>query len=223
MRPANISQARVAICTAIINYKDDLKHPQFEKPDNWDAFCFTDQEVYSDFYKVIKINELPYTDNTRNAKTYKVLPHVYFPSYDYVIWVDSKINLLAKFLDLANEMYQHKAAVFPHPERDCLYAEAEKCINFNLDDASKIKAQVSAYRRSGMPYNFGLASCGVLFMHANDSQVKQFNELWWNEIEKFSRRDQLSFPYIEWQTGFKWHRVNEPWIWDNQYLQVIYK
>jgi hypothetical protein len=29
----------------------------------------------------------------------------------------------------------------------------------------------------------------------------QFNELWWQQIEQFTARDQVSFPFAAWQTG----------------------
>jgi hypothetical protein len=60
------------------------------------------------------------------------------------------------------------------------------------------------YKSLNYPVNNGLASCGIIF-RKHTSKIAEFNEAWWNEITKHSRRDQLSFNYVmhNWKHGYQ--------------------
>jgi len=34
--------------------------------------------------------------------------------------------------------------------------------------------------------------------------IARLNIRWWEEIERYSERDQLSLPFVCWELGFKW-------------------
>ena len=41
----------------------------------------------------------------------------------------------------------------------------------------------------------------VMFRKHHTTLTKEVNKMWWNCIDKFSRRDQLSFNYVLWKLG----------------------
>ena len=51
------------------------------------------------------------------------------------------------------------------------------------------------------PKNNGLWANGVLIRKHNDPDIIKMNEMWWQEIQNGSRRDQLSAPYVAWKCG----------------------
>ena len=88
---------RKVIYTTIFGGYDNLVEPQY-KPEGWDFICFTDTDLKSDTWKIIK-KPLVYTDNTRTAKRFKVLPHEYLSEYDYIIFIDYNLCKYTNFYD----------------------------------------------------------------------------------------------------------------------------
>lgn len=37
-------------------------------------------------------------------------------------------------------------------------------------------------------------------MRRNTEKIREFNKIWWEQIQKFSIRDQISSPYVSWKT-----------------------
>ena len=145
-----------------------------------------------------------FDDPVRNAKIHKILPHRFFPDADYSLWLDGSIT--ARFPFSARRLVdmflaEHDIAVFQHSRRTCLYQEASVCHQFRLDEPGRIWKQVCRYTQEGFPENAGLAECSVV-LRRHTAAVRAFDEAWWDEIMRGSRRDQISFPYVAWKFGF---------------------
>ena len=52
------------------------------------------------------------------------------------------------------------------------------------------------------PLNNGLRS-GFLIVRRHTPKIAKFNELWWNEVDRGSVRDQLSIDYALWKLGIE--------------------
>lgn len=144
-----------------------------------------------------------FADAGRNAKIHKVLAHQYFPDQEYSLYVDGSILLNASPRDLIESyLGEYDLVVHRHPDRDCLYREAETCVQYGLDSQDLIGAQVERYRREGYPEGNGLCELSVILRRHTD-RVAKLNQLWWNEIERGSKRDQISFPYAVAKAGVR--------------------
>lgn len=130
----------------------------------------------------------------RNSKIYKVLPHMFLSNHTWSVWVDANIRLNISPGELVS-IAKKDVLVFRHPDRNCLYEEAQVCIDAGLDDKQTILEQTQRYRNERFPLEAGLAICGVL-VRKNTEKVRRLNELWWTEICCGSHRDQISFPYV---------------------------
>ncbi len=163
---------RIEVYTAIIGNKD--------KPRD-DVKCFTEN--------------LGYDRPVIAAKIYKILSHEFIDS-DISIWVDGNIELLIPPEKLVDDWLKDAdLAVWKHPDRDCIYDEAPAAKGLGGDYVKMIDEQIREYGNKGFPRNAGLAECNVI-MRRHNNKVKTFNEDWWNEILKWSCRDQLSFPVV---------------------------
>ena len=93
---------------------------------------------------------------------------------------------------------------FPHALRAVSYThlEAIHCIHQKNDTPAVIRAQIYRYTQEGYPANNGLMECSIL-LRRNTKKIRQFNELWWSEIQTGSIRDQISFPYVARKIGIK--------------------
>lgn len=182
----------IVVYTSITGGKDALKERQ--ETEGLRFYAFLDEVTESATWRVYPALNL-FHDPRRNARMHKVLCHQFFPKADYTVWIDGTIEVTADIRPLVLKMMEKcEIATFKHPERNCLYEEAEACKSNNLDAGPVIENQVERYRSQGFPRNAGLFESNVL-IRKNSPKVRAFNELWWSEICRFSRRDQLSLPY----------------------------
>ncbi|MGO1296215.1 MAG: glycosyltransferase [Vibrio sp.] len=196
---------KVAVVTALYGGYDNLTLP-LNICDDFDYFCFTDTK--QDTFGVWNICSVPYynSEPTRIARYVKTHLNELFPSYDYIIWVDGNVRFnhhIEKLLSDFKESDEH-IALIKHPIRNCVYEEADKCIDLNKDSSRLIHNQIEHYRKIGLPKNLGMYETNVYIVRNNDDEkISKFYRTWWNEIKLRSRRDQMSVTYSLRQCGIK--------------------
>jgi GT2 family glycosyltransferase len=148
-------------------------------------------------------------DPIRTAKAPKILAHRYLADCEWSVWIDANIELIASAQSLIAEVERSGCSigVFRHPERHCAFDEGTTCIKRGKDAVDRISAQLHRYKDRGFPRQFGLAECNVIVRRHSDPKVKEAMETWWDEIEKGSRRDQISFTYALWRSGLAYHEL----------------
>ncbi len=194
------------IYTAIFGEKDKLK--RIEQYEAIDYVLFTDDpEIKSDQFEIRVVPRI-FDDPVRDARYYKILAHKCLTSYQYSLWIDANISLDGVDIHELFDTYLHNddLAVHLHPRRICLYEEAAVCLRIDKDNPVLIESQMKFYKDRGFPENEGLISSGIIFRR-NTINTQKFNEAWWHEIQKFSRRDQLSFPYVRKKLDFKHYSI----------------
>jgi hypothetical protein len=210
---------KVAIYTSIFGEYDNLIEDQI-KLDGFDYICFTDANIRSSTWEVVKSTPI-YKDSNRNAKKYKILPHRYLKNYDYSIWIDGNIKVVGDVTkaidDSVYKVYDHNQTKLD--PRDCLYEEANAIFTMGYNNTMRnptkgilnykdnpyiMEKQINRYKVEGYPKNNGLATNPIIFRRHNDKSVIDLMESWWEEIKYNSRRDQLSFDYICWKKNFKY-------------------
>ena len=206
------------IYTAIFGDYDELQTPEYINT-NLDYICFTDNpNLKSDVWEIRLIDNLK-LDNTRKARLIKILPHKYLNEYDYSIWVDGAIKITNDIFKYINKYSTGKPLLgIIHPYRNCIYDEANACINSQKDDKKTIKKQITKYKQEDYPKNNGLIESGVLFRKHNDSQLIHVMEDWFYEVLNYSKRDQLSLNYILWKNNFSIDYA-PIFMWRSQYFE----
>ena len=140
------------------------------------------------------------------AKAHQVMPHCDFPDAEYSLYLDgTHVPAPGYRLERLAEVFLRDTdlATFAHPHRICAYQEAAACLVTERDDPARIRAQMRRYQAEGFPRDHGLPGITAL-LRRHTPAVRAFNELWWNEIQAGSYRDQLSFPYVAWKLGLAW-------------------
>ncbi|CAL1363400.1 unnamed protein product [Linum trigynum] len=158
-------------------------------------------------WKVVLVKNLPYTDMRRVGKIPKLLPHRLFPSARYSIWLDSKLRLqLDPLLVLEYLLWRkgHEYAISNHYDRHCVWEEVVQNKRLNKYNHTVIDEQFAFYQSDGLTKfdpsdpNKLLPSNvpeGSLIVRAHTPMSNLFSCLWYNEVERFTPRDQLSFAY----------------------------
>lgn len=198
---------KIVIYTAIVNSYDSIKLP--EKLDKRiDYVLFTDKPAFD--VGVYKIRPISYfnEDVIKTARYIKTHPHLLLNEYDIAIWIDSNITIIGDIYPLINKFINSKNPVgaVRHPIRNNIYEEIEECILRNKDHNSTLQKQVSNYKKLDF-YHSDLIESNFMMFKVKNRQVHKFLNTWWEEIDKFSRRDQLSLNYSLLKNRINWHRI----------------
>jgi hypothetical protein len=223
------------VYTAIIGGYDELVEID-NKPSDWDFVCFSDRDLKSDTWEIRNVIPL-YSDNTRTARKYKLLPHRWFPKYTYSLWLDGNIKPRGDINELLTYLDDCNYATYSHNQnkldpRDCIYEEAstilqlgDKNIKRNpkrgmlcyKDNPNLIRQQMINYQNVGYPTHHGLVVQMEVLRRHNESDVKNAMEDHWVELKHNSKREQLSFNYIAWKNGLKFNYIDGD-SRDNEYF-----
>jgi hypothetical protein len=211
---------KIVVYTAIYGNRDDLKEPSVEL-EGCSLVCFTDNESLRS--KAFDLRVCPPTDSdpVRSAQIFRILPHKFFPDFEYSLWIDGSVVFKKGDIRSLIDQYlrDYDMALFAHPDRDCVYDEAKTWVSIRNEDPKLIRAQMERYRNEGYPPHNGLVAGGIILRRHLSPEVVRVNEDWWNEISHFSRRAQLSFNYVAWRNNFKWATI-EGLLWDNEYFRI---
>ncbi|WP_414471776.1 glycosyltransferase domain-containing protein [Microvirga sp. M2] len=194
---AHGKQRKIVLYTAIFGEYDNLLLPERIDPDI-DYVCFTDRPRNT--YGVWQMRAAPYqhADPTRVARYVKLHPHELFPHHEVAVWLDANIILKG---DLHNYVEMIRVTggdlgLVAHPHRPCFYDEAEACRQLGKDSAKVIQEQVDHYRARGLAANQPLYETGFMVVSLLSRATPEAFRLWWQQIERFSRRDQLGLAWV---------------------------
>ena len=198
---------RKVIYTFIIGDYDDLKPPKQRTP-GWDYICFTDNPGLKSRDWEIRISTRDATevglDNKRFAMKHMILFHKFVPEYDLSISLGGQFQIacdLDAFVERNFPRETDDMMISRHPHRDCIYDEAEVCRQFRIDEPAIIDAHVARYRAEGFPAHRGLYATGFIARRGRRPQTAAMCDLWYEELRRGSRRDQLSLNYALWKSA----------------------
>ena len=132
------------------------------------------------------------------AKVHKMLPAVGIAD---VVWIDARLQVTSpSFVRKALAARHDGVAAFAHPRRDCIFDEAEALLGAESKGGRyadlPITEQAAAYRAEGHPAHAGLYACGVVAWDLANPVATELGRAWLAECERWSWRDQLSFPVV---------------------------
>lgn len=187
---------KIAVYTAITAGYDNLEEPTCASPENIDYLAFTDCDINSRFWKIIRLDEsYSHLDSVRKARKIKIVGHPALEQYDCTVWIDGNIDIIGDITELLPLLDEHDLITFKHPRRDCVYEEAMSCLSSKRDSVDILKEHIEFLKRQGYPAKHGLIESNVLLRKKTPALEKPMNA-WWEMVLGRSRRDQLSFNYI---------------------------
>ena len=189
---------KIAVYTCITGNYDELQEISknvFEN--NIDYYCFTNNKnVKSNTWKVIYIEDFSLTNHMLNRKIKILGNELINDKYDILVWIDGNVVIkekISKFLSEQCDLKNYSFCAFKHPDRNCIYDEGTACVRLKKDNKDIILKQLSFYEKDGYPRNNGLCEMGIFVRRNNDKIVQETMQLWYEMINKYSKRDQLSF------------------------------
>jgi hypothetical protein len=148
-------------------------------------------------------------DPGRMSRLAKMCPHRFFTGYDWVIYIDNSAALTTPPLAIVSEIERQHADgapagryLFSHGKRSCAYREARVCLVRGKISREDYRRQMRHYREAGFPEDQGLFMNTLMIQKMGDPATDSFNEIWFQHFQSFSRRDQISLPYLVWKEGY---------------------
>lgn len=179
----------LTIYTAIYGGCDPLHQPLFHA-DDIRYVCYTDSK-WNRADGVKTIVGRPHSCPIRASRWHKTHP----PKGDS-IWIDGSYQVIGDPRPFFSAM-SHSLALIRHSDRGCAYQEAIQVAARVKDDPPIILRQAMRYTADGMPPGFGLWQGGLILRRADCSS--EWQDGWWDEIERGSHRDQISLAYSLWK------------------------
>lgn len=200
------SERRIAVVTAITGAKDPLAPPT-RRFEGVDFILFSDDPAAAvegwDVRPIPEWSSDPDRAPRRHARAVKVLTSLLVPGYDAYVWHDGTHEVLADPHEMVRRFLEESAvpfATFAHKERSCVYEEAKAVLGVKLDSKDNVARQMRDYRGAGYPSGHGLLETPVVLRKAC-AETTAVELAWWEQICRYSSRDQLSLPFVAWRLG----------------------
>ncbi|PKA65957.1 hypothetical protein AXF42_Ash010366 [Apostasia shenzhenica] len=155
-------------------------------------------------WRIVIVKDLPFADQRLNGKIPKMLSHRLFPQARYSIWVDSKSQFRRDPLGVLEALLWRTNSVFAiseHGARSSLYEEAKAVVKKHKATPEEVEGQIKQYLLDGIPEDRrlhgkkALAEASII-VREHSPVTNLFTCVWFNEVVRFTSRDQLSFPYV---------------------------
>lgn len=198
---------KVAVYTAILDGYDSMKLPEAPDP-RFDYVLFTDTSVPDTGIWHVRPVTYRDEDSTRSGRYVKTHPHWLLPGYDVAVWVDSNITIVGDVHPYV-EAFAASAtpvAAIAHPMRCSVFEELEACKHFQRDDARTMMEQIASYRETGFGHK-DLIESNFMMFDLRHPDLLGFLTRWWSEIDRHSRRDQLSINYSFGRSQTSWYPI----------------
>lgn len=196
---------QIAVYTCVVGGYDEINEPEIAE-ENCDYYIISDEKPSGDtVYQYVNIDEVmeeDIHDNTRKNRYCKINAHKIFPNYRYSIYADGNIVLKKGIQRYIRELPKTRIAALAKTGYKSVYAEALRCMMHGRDDKEKFLRQVEQYWLDGMPEDFGLIVPAIMVREHNHPVCRRLMDDWWNEINRYSKRDMISLSYVLWKNGY---------------------
>lgn len=156
--------------------------------------------------------DLAQPTQTLTNRYFKFFPGRVLPDCDVAIYVDGNILVRADLTPLVTEFLASGAdiALFPHPSGRTVEEEIDFALRARIPKADRDKAerQRERYRALGL-LDVPVTENTILFFRMSSPVVPRLGEVWWEEMAAYTKRDQVSLPYVLRETRPKVH----VWSW----------
>ncbi|XP_078430519.1 DNA-directed RNA polymerase subunit beta (DUF616) [Wolffia australiana] len=155
-------------------------------------------------WRIVVVRDLPFSDQRLNGKIPKMLSHRLFPRARYSIWVDAKSQFRRDPLAVLEALLWRVGAtlaISEHGARSSVFEEGRAVVKKNKASPGEVQIQLNQYRRDGFSddkrFNGkkALAEASII-VREHTPGTNLLMCIWFNEVVRFTSRDQLSFPYV---------------------------
>lgn len=196
---------KLVLYTVLTGNYDSLKQPELIDT-RFDYICFSN-DISESNVGIWKIRKIPGTFPSKQIESRypKMHPHVLLKDYDYSVYVDANIQIKNEiFYEHVLKKIESKTllAGVKHPFRNCAYDEAYVVFSYGLEKSPiTIIREMRFLKHEKFPEKYGMFEANIILRNHHSEKIIAQCEEWWNMINKYSKRDQLSYSYTLWKHG----------------------
>lgn len=223
----NRPRTRKCVYTVITGrYEHLASAPRFPESD-WDYICLTDNpNLTSDTWTILQFEPPFENDHARNSRLPKACPHRFLQDYETSLYIDNTVALKVAPDKIEQALFSSSDidwGLFRHSFRRTLLDEFNRVMKLSLDEPTRVLEQFITYKTL-KPELLTTAPIwgGFILRRHLSKDVIAAGEVWYAHILRYSRRDQLSLPYVlskhlasvnllEWD-----NRESEVHVWNNK-------
>lgn len=204
--------SRIALYTATVGgYESpsDILHSEIARAatQHVDYYRFTDdmpaqdadavRSAHDPLWRCIQSPARLPGDSIRSARALKILGHPAISSHDVTIWIDNRVRLKIGAEELVERYLPSDAdvAVPLHSYHASLADEFAAIVDGRFDDPRRVREQKLAYDQLFPNISRREVYWTAILIRRNSESIRMLNRLWWEQVLRYSRRDQLSLPF----------------------------
>ena len=190
----------IAIYTCITGGYD-TPTDNFDHKEGYDYILFSNTPISTKSWKnvVVQFNRTDTPTNVKKQRFVKTHPFEALKDYDIAVWVDANTAIDQRLYNYINANKDNIITFKVHPQRDCIYAEADEVNKRGKETPEACEKVKEFLKNENYPQHNGLYETNIIISHPNDENVKKLLSAWWNNIAKYSHRDQLTLNYTIWK------------------------
>lgn len=190
-----MKEPRRAVYRALIGGYEELREEEVAQESGLPFICLTDDPTLtSATWEVVLVEPRLRLDQTRSSRALKILGHPVLDEFDETLWIDNTVALRKAPDTLFDEWLGDAEVAAPlHSFRSSVLAEAEAVIDSGLDDFDRVYEQLAHYLAAGGDVLEENPHWTGMLMRRRTPATVAAMQSWWEQVLRYSRRDQLSF------------------------------
>jgi hypothetical protein len=172
--------------------------------------CFTDNKnLKSDKWNCVYIEPKFSSDPIRSSRYLKIIGHELLNEFEEIMWVDNCVQLKPNAVSLFNIYLKSNDLAIPiHSFRENLKEEFITVLDYGYDDPRILLNQMNDYNHESSEILKSKVFWNGIILKRNNLIVKDAMRLWFDQLLKYSKRDQLSLPYVLSKVKINFESIN---------------
>ena len=186
---------RRVVFRALLGGYETLREEPVAHESAVDFVCFTDDpDLTSKTWRLVVVEPRLPADLIRSARHLKIMGHPVLETYDETLWLDNTVELLAPPEAILDDWLADADIALPlHSFRSSVLDEAEAVLDAGRDDYVRVYEQLSVYLRTAPAAVEANPHWTGMLARRHGTAVREAMHGWWENVLRFSHRDQLSF------------------------------
>ncbi len=199
-----------ALFTAITGDYEKLNELPPVAQGTMDAYCFTDNSnVTSDSWKIVVVDSPFPLDPIRSQRFFKILQHDIVRRFDETLYIDNSVLLKVDPHQILDVWLRDAEIAIPeHSFRNSVYDEFDAVIEHHLDTRDRVLEQKNHYAELYPHVLSKRPTWNAMIARRNTDNVAEFERMWFDQLLRYSRRDQLSAPIAAELSHVRLNRVS---------------
>lgn len=198
------SEKQRVVYTCLFGFSEGFMDRPTVDDGKTDYICITDDRtITSNNWRFLYVDTSEHGPQ-KTSKLVKTCPHRFLDRYESSLYVDNTVRInVAPDRIWSYSTDETPFVMYKHPFWDCPYKETDAVIAAGYADRNLLTKQIRTYASEGLPRNAGLYHGGIILRKHHEERVKVVGDKWFQEIQRYTYRDQAALSYLVWKMPFK--------------------